>query len=74
MKLHYYPETDSPCVELKAGPGAETRDKTTLKAEINEEAWATLRGDTFRPFAKPHRGEGEQPFGGRGEVMKVFRV
>ena len=24
MKLHYYPETDSLYVELKAGPGAET--------------------------------------------------
>ena len=26
MKLHYYPETDSLYVELKAGPGAETRE------------------------------------------------
>ena len=26
MKLHYYPETDSLCVELKDGPGAETRE------------------------------------------------
>lgn len=24
VKLHYYPETDSPYVEFKAGPGAET--------------------------------------------------
>lgn len=26
MKLHYYPETDSLYVELKTGPGAETRE------------------------------------------------
>ena len=26
MKLHYYPETDSLYVELKAGPGAEKRE------------------------------------------------
>ena len=26
MKLHYYPETDSLYVELKVGPGAETRE------------------------------------------------
>jgi hypothetical protein len=30
--------------------------KTTLKAEIVEEAWASLRGDTSRPFAKPVSG------------------
>jgi adenine-specific DNA-methyltransferase len=50
--------------------------KTTLKAEIDEDAWATLYSDTSRPFAKPeskriavkvinHLGD---------EVMKVFRV
>lgn len=50
--------------------------KTTLKAEIDQEAWATLNSDTSRPFAKPeskriavkvinHLGD---------EVMKVFRV
>jgi uncharacterized protein YuzE len=26
MKLHYYPETDSLYIELKAGAGAETRE------------------------------------------------
>ena len=26
MKLHYYPETDSLYIELKNGPGAETRE------------------------------------------------
>jgi len=50
--------------------------KTTLKAEVNEEAWATLHSDTSRPFNKPdsrriavkvinHLGD---------EVMKVFKV
>ncbi len=28
MKLHYYPETDSLYLELKAGPGVETREVT----------------------------------------------
>jgi adenine-specific DNA-methyltransferase len=50
--------------------------KISLKAEINEDAWATLYSDTSRPF--------ERPAGGRiavkainhlgDEVMKVFRV
>jgi len=50
--------------------------KITLKAEIDEEAWATLNSDISRPFDKPeseriavkvinHLGD---------EVMKVFRV
>lgn len=26
MKLHYFPETDSLHIELRAGPGAETRE------------------------------------------------
>ena len=30
--------------------------KTTLRAEIDEEAWATLRSDTSRPFPKPDSG------------------
>jgi uncharacterized protein YuzE len=25
MKLHYYPDTDSLCIELKSSPGVETR-------------------------------------------------
>ncbi|HHJ19287.1 MAG TPA: site-specific DNA-methyltransferase [Gammaproteobacteria bacterium] len=50
--------------------------KTTLKAEINADAWATLNSDTSRPFTKPESGRivvkvinhlGD-------EVMKVFRV
>lgn len=28
MKLHYYPETDSLYIELKDGPGVETREVT----------------------------------------------
>ena len=50
--------------------------KTTLKAEINQDAWETLNSDTSRPFSKPkssriavkvinHLGD---------EVMKVFKV
>ena len=30
--------------------------KTTLKAEIDKEAWDTLRSDTSRPFPKPESG------------------
>ena len=30
--------------------------KTTLRAEIDEEAWNTLRSDTSRPFPKPESG------------------
>ncbi len=30
--------------------------KTTLKAEVNREAWETLRSDTSRPFDKPSTG------------------
>ena len=50
--------------------------KTTLKAEINEEAWATLRSDTSRPFAKPQPGRiAVKVINHLGdEVMKVFRV
>ena len=29
--------------------------KTTLRAEIDPEAWATLNSDTSRPFEKPRR-------------------
>jgi adenine-specific DNA-methyltransferase len=30
--------------------------RTTLKAEINEEAWATLNSDASRPFPMPASG------------------
>jgi adenine-specific DNA-methyltransferase len=50
--------------------------KTTLKAEINEEAWATLNSDTSRPFDKPETGRiAVKVINHLGdEVMKVFRV
>jgi adenine-specific DNA-methyltransferase len=50
--------------------------KTTLKAEINEEAWATLHSDTSRPFDKPSSGRiAVKVINHLGdEVMKVFRV
>ena len=50
--------------------------KTTLKAEINEEAWATLNSDTSRPFTKPTTGRiAVKVINHLGdEVMKVFKV
>ena len=50
--------------------------KTTLKAEINQEAWATLNSDTSRPFDKPKSGRiAVKVINHLGdEVMKVFRV
>ena len=50
--------------------------KTTLKAEINEETWATLNSDTSRPFDKPKSGRiAVKVINHLGdEVMKVFRV
>ncbi len=50
--------------------------KTTLKAEIDEEAWETLHSDTSRPFNKPAGGRiAVKVINHLGdEVMKVFRV
>lgn len=50
--------------------------KTTLKAEINEDAWSTLNSDTSRPFDKPRSGRiAVKVINHLGdEVMKVFRV
>jgi adenine-specific DNA-methyltransferase len=50
--------------------------KTTLKAEIDEEAWASLHSDTSRPFDKPKSGRiAVKVINHLGdEVMKVFRV
>ena len=50
--------------------------KTTLKAEINREAWDTLNSDTSRPFDKPESGRiAVKVINHLGdEVMKVFRV
>ncbi len=50
--------------------------KTTLKAEIDPEAWATLNSDTSRPFPKPSTGRiAVKVINHLGdEVMKVFGV
>lgn len=50
--------------------------KTTLKAEINPEAWETLHSDTSRPFPKPETGRiAVKVINHLGdEVMKVFKV
>jgi adenine-specific DNA-methyltransferase len=50
--------------------------KTTLKAEITEEAWSSLNSDTSRPFEKPKSGRiAVKVINHLGdEVMKVFRV
>ncbi|MFW2456359.1 site-specific DNA-methyltransferase [Methyloversatilis discipulorum] len=50
--------------------------KTTLKAEIDADAWASLNSDTSRPFRKPKSGRiAVKVINHLGdEVMKVFRV
>lgn len=50
--------------------------KTTLKAEIDEEAWASLNSDISRPFNKPSSGRiAVKVINHLGdEVMKVFRA
>jgi adenine-specific DNA-methyltransferase len=50
--------------------------KTTLKAEINAEAWESLHSDTSRSFAKPKSGRiAVKVINHLGdEVMKVFKV
>lgn len=50
--------------------------KTTLKAEIDPEAWETLHSDTSRPFEKPSKGRiAVKVINHLGdEVMKVFKV
>jgi len=50
--------------------------KTTLKAEIDADAWATLNSDTSRPFEKPSSGRiAVKVINHLGdEVMKVFKV
>ena len=50
--------------------------KTTLKAEIDEDAWASLHSDTSRPFPKPKSGRvAVKVINHLGdEVMKVFKV
>lgn len=50
--------------------------KTTLKAEINQEAWETLNSDISRPFDKPKNGRiAVKVINHLGdEVMKIYRV
>lgn len=50
--------------------------KTTLKAEIDPDAWATLNSDISRPFPKPSTGRfAVKVINHLGdEVMKVFKV
>ena len=50
--------------------------KTTLKAEINAEAWATLNSETSHPFDKPTSGRiAVKVINHLGdELMKVFKV
>ncbi len=50
--------------------------KTTLKAEINQEAWNTLKSDISRPFDRPKSGRiAVKVINHLGdEVMKVFRI
>jgi adenine-specific DNA-methyltransferase len=50
--------------------------KTTLKAEIDQEAWDSLNSDTSRPFPKPSSGRiAVKVINHLGdEVMKVFEV
>ena len=50
--------------------------KTTLKAEIDKEAWDTLHSDTSRPFNKPESGRiAVKVINHLGdEVMKVYQI
>ena len=50
--------------------------KTTLKTEINQEAWESLNSDISRPFPKPASGRiAVKVINHLGdEVMKVFRI
>ena len=66
VRQAYFLGADDPCKALK----------TTLKAEINEDVWESLRSDTSRPFAKPVTGRiAVKVINHLGdEVMKVFRV
>ena len=50
--------------------------KNSLKAEIDQEAWESLYGDTSRPFDKPASGRiAVKVINHLGdEVMKIYRV
>ncbi len=75
--------TTSPSPASSAGPayflGADDPDrqlKTTLKAEIDAKAWATLNSDVSRPFDMPKTGRiAVKVINHLGdEVMKAFGV
>ena len=61
---------------LKSEPRSAAEGYARLKAEVNEEAWATLHSDTSRPFDKPTSGRiAVKVINHLGdEVMKVFRI
>lgn len=50
--------------------------RTTLKAEINQEAWESLHSEISRPFPKPKSGRiAVKIINHLGdEVMKVYRI
>ena len=65
MKLHYYAETDSLYIELRAGPGVDVREITEgLNADIDsagrvvgldiDNASTQLDLSTLETFALPH--------------------
>ncbi len=62
----YFLGANDPCKALR----------TTLKAEIDADAWATLHSDVSRPFPKPRSGRiAVEVINHLGdEVMKVFRI
>ncbi|HET7553196.1 MAG TPA: hypothetical protein VFK04_18025 [Gemmatimonadaceae bacterium] len=66
VRQAYFLGANDPCSALE----------TTLKAEIDTEAWATLHSDTSRPFERPKSGRiAVKVINHLGdEVMKVFRA
>ncbi len=62
----YFPDANDPYQALR----------TTLKVEVDEEAWATLHSDVSRQFEKPASGRvAVKVINHLGdEVVKVFRV
>ena len=63
-------------VALVVGQDPYKRLKTALKAEIDEDAWASLYSTTSRGFPKPETGKiAVKVINDYGdEVMKVFEV
>ena len=66
MRQAYFLGQNDPCNSLK----------TSLKAEIDQEAWESLNSDISVPFAKPSTGRIAVKVINhlRDEVMKVYRV